>query len=182
MPLFWSFLALESGVVSVYPGTGAVPESYDARSRPWYKNALNRRVPVWGRPFVDPLTSTLVLPCSEALYDDSGRLLGVLAVELTFDHIAELLRLPRSYPAVETYLLDDQGAILVAAGARKVEAGGKTRFPYAAARAAMREAEAGNMELRDERPPRLVAFARVGDLGYTYVAVAEAARVLGGHL
>ncbi|GHS85665.1 methyl-accepting chemotaxis protein [Synergistales bacterium] len=80
----------ETGVL--VSGNGYVPDaSYDARTRPWYKDAVAAKKTIITEPYVDEEIKELVVSTSTPLYDKSGRLLGVLAIDITMDLLTNKL-------------------------------------------------------------------------------------------
>jgi hypothetical protein len=138
LPLVWTLLGLPSGLGSIYPGSSLVPDGWDPRERPWYRQAQGAKGPVWGVPHRDVFGTGLVLSCSVPLHDANGVFQGVAAADLSFDRVARsLLTLP-GYPSVEEcFLIDASGGILVRSkpGAPVAfDEGGEVkleRFPYA---------------------------------------------------
>lgn len=80
--IFWQYTALESGILSVYPGSGGYPEAYDPRQRSWYKLAKQAGKLVWAPPLIDAPTGQLVLTAAIPVYDASGSFAGVTAIDV----------------------------------------------------------------------------------------------------
>ncbi len=80
--IFWQYTALESGIHSVYPGSGGYPETYDPRQRSWYKLAKEAGALVWAPPLIDAPTGQLVLTAAMPVYDASGSFAGVTAIDV----------------------------------------------------------------------------------------------------
>ena len=117
-PVVWAYVATEEGIHSAYPGKGQYNENYDPRQRPWYKETAERlenHAPKCGTPYYDGMGQGLVLPCTMALFDkdDSKQIIGVAGMEFSFVYIIEqLLDLP-GVEEVESFLVDEQGRIIV---------------------------------------------------------------------
>jgi hypothetical protein len=118
--LLRAFVSLENGVHCSYPGLGGFPPDYDGRKRPKYVLAARTRGIHWGNSFPDQFGHGLVLPSSTALYDASGRFVGVAGVEMAFDFIVgKLLPLPGVPAVVETFLVDEEGRVVVRSGEQR---------------------------------------------------------------
>jgi tRNA A-37 threonylcarbamoyl transferase component Bud32 len=188
MSLLWTFIGLSDGLVSFYPGTDSIPDGYDPRLRPWYALALEKRSPQWGSPHVDAMGTGLTLPCSVALRDESGRLLGVAGVELTFDYvIAAFLSMPEVPSARETFLLDAEGRILVDSteahrtpqkgvldGALKL-----SPFPDPAVVEAIRAKQSGFQESTQQGKAVLIAYRHLDTLDLSYAVLTDGEQLLG---
>jgi PAS domain S-box-containing protein len=64
---------------------------YDARNRPWYKNAVAQKKPVWSEIYPDFVTSRLVITASQPVFDRNDKLLGVVAVDRYLENINQFL-------------------------------------------------------------------------------------------
>ncbi|MBF2052475.1 MAG: protein kinase [Candidatus Sericytochromatia bacterium] len=111
LPLVWLNLGWEAGLMVTYPGSAYQP-AYDPRLRPWYRVARNQRGPVWGKPYPDAQGQGLLLTCSLPLYDQQQRFVGVGALDLLLDYMAQHW-LPMEHPAVTgIYLLNQAGQVV----------------------------------------------------------------------
>jgi eukaryotic-like serine/threonine-protein kinase len=117
-PVVWAYVSTEEGIHSAYPGKGQYEADYDPRRRPWYQETAERKEnhsPKCGNPYYDGMGQGLVLPCTMALFDkdNSKQLIGVAGVEFSFVYIIEsLLDLP-GVDEIESFLVDEQGRIIV---------------------------------------------------------------------
>ncbi|MEW5773005.1 MAG: cache domain-containing protein [Thermodesulfobacteriota bacterium] len=96
----------------VLSGVGWVPpETYDARTRPWYRTAEKAHQAIVTEPYLDAMTGGQIITVARALRHD-GRLVGVLASDFS---IAELIHQANSLQVGnDSYalLIDAQGHIL----------------------------------------------------------------------
>ena len=67
------------------------PAGYDARTRPWYKQAAaaGKGKVNFSDPFSDQITGKLSISVTTAIYDDSGKLLGVIVGDMDIGPITE---------------------------------------------------------------------------------------------
>ena len=94
-------------------GQGYVPDaSYDARTRPWYKDAVTAKKTTITEPYLDDEIKELVVSTCTPLYDKSGRLLGVLAIDITMDLLMNKLAHANILGAGYGMLLGSGGAIV----------------------------------------------------------------------
>ncbi|MBE9159651.1 EAL domain-containing protein [Nodosilinea sp. LEGE 06152] len=61
-------------------------------TRPWYRAAVQAKGPVWGEIFPYHALPVLAISSSRPVYDDSGKLLGVLGNNFFLTHISRFLR------------------------------------------------------------------------------------------
>ena len=73
-------------------GNGYVPEEgFDARGRPWYKDATAAGRTIITEPYVDDETKTLVISTGTPIYGEGGRLLGVVATDISMKALSSLI-------------------------------------------------------------------------------------------
>lgn len=185
-PITWIHLGLTNGLYVSYPGkTGFFPY-YDPRQTPWYQLATQQPGIHWGNPYVDSQGQGLVLPCATSIRDRHGALQGVAAIELTFDYIIQnWMSLPQ-WPAVrQTYLLDEQGRILIRSSDQKRKYGLRfgeesinqalslPEFPQAELVQAVRQKRSIHLEYKRDGRNILLVTGRMETLGWSFVAEAE---------
>ena len=77
------------------PGQGrevAVLPDFDARTRPWYKLALDQGGPVYSDIYILFTGQDMSLAASSPVYDRQGAFLGVVSVDLFLSHLSKFLR------------------------------------------------------------------------------------------
>jgi len=122
MPLVWTYVATEAGVIANYPGTdGGYPDDYDHRKQGWYGVATEVDGPVWNMLEIDESDMGLLLTVSEGLHDQEGNFLGVAALDVAFPYlIDEFLDAPELEDIAEAFLVGTDGNVVV----RSSEKGG----------------------------------------------------------
>ena len=87
-------------------------ESPNPRSQPWYAAALQAEGRVFSQVSVYPASKQLVVTLSQPVYDDSGRIAGVLGADLSLESLTSMLAtLPVSARGV-AFLVDEKGLLL----------------------------------------------------------------------
>jgi serine/threonine-protein kinase len=119
----WTDLAFESGVVLVYPGNTFFPPGFEARQRSWYTATHGQWGPVWGSPYPDATSGTLLLACSSAFPDAEGKLAGVAALHMTLDDVLRLLHVSGVEGYRGTVLLDAHGDVVLSERSRELRTG-----------------------------------------------------------
>jgi serine/threonine protein kinase len=100
--------ALVSGVAAQYPASSGSAGT-DARMSPWYRLGSEGRGAVWGAPFVDPVAG-VVVPCAAPVRAPDERLLGVVAISVSAEHLLSRVLVPPGLPdSAEVWLLDPMG-------------------------------------------------------------------------
>jgi len=95
--IHWQYTALESGLHSNFPGHGGMPDGYDPRDRPWYRNAKEADELVWNSPIVDASTGQVMLTVSAPVRRPNGSLAGVTAIDIRMLDVVDLVDLPEGW-------------------------------------------------------------------------------------
>ena len=85
--VLWHYTSLENGLHSAFPGHGGYPASFDARERPWYREAIAKEGPIWSVPFVDVATRTVVSSVAQAVRAPGGEIVGVTGIDVSVPRI-----------------------------------------------------------------------------------------------
>ncbi len=172
VPVVWARVATQDGVMAWVPGSDDLDRSIDdPRKQDWYRAPKGQRGPAWTGPGVDPDGQGLVITGSQPLFDGSGRLAGVAAVDVTLDRLVHLLDPPKGS---EAWLVDSKGRVMVH---RKLRAHKADDFdPKPLKDAAVREAVRSGASTGWIEPGggRIAVWSPVRRLGWTYVVVGPA--------
>ncbi|MCP4696568.1 MAG: response regulator [Gammaproteobacteria bacterium] len=91
--------------------------NYDARTRPWYKAAVNAGKPAWSALYSDFTTKALAITAVHPLYNESDELQGVLGSSLIFSWVNEFLSSLEIGKSGQTFIMERSG-MLVATSTR----------------------------------------------------------------
>ena len=69
----------------------AEPATYDARRRPWYKEAVAANKPIWTSIYPGVTPGTVFIAASQPIRDRNGKLLGVSAVNFSLSELQQYL-------------------------------------------------------------------------------------------
>ena len=118
--------ALSGGLTGVYMGldsTGKLahgtgwkePADYDARTRPWYKMAVEagKGKVIFTDPYLNANTKTYLISAATAVYDDAGKLLGVVTGNMDIGPITEYVLGLRIFNKGNGTLLLKSGVVMV---------------------------------------------------------------------
>ncbi|SHH52665.1 methyl-accepting chemotaxis protein [Tepidibacter thalassicus] len=96
--LFQGVIDSHKDVISVYMGTkdkqmftypqAEYSEDFDPTTRPWYKNAYEKKITSWTQPYVDVHTNKLVVTVSSPVYDENNEFVGVVAMDVLLDSLS----------------------------------------------------------------------------------------------
>ena len=172
-PVAFVYVGLENGVVLNYPGHAKLSDEYDPRKRPWYQAAKGTRGPTWGEPYQAASGFSLLMACTEALYDRDGQFFGVAGLDVALDTVIEMMAIDVE-GASRTWLVNDQGNVVVSSDQAGMNLGeglhgnqslGTEPFPHPDVRAAIASgAEYGTFEIDGG----LVVFDRMDAMGFVY--------------
>ena len=175
VPVVWSYVAVEEGIMVGLPGgPDTYPADYDPRTRPWYETAKANPGPRWDTVDVDESGQGLTVTCSMALHDDAGAFLGVAAVDFTFGWFIDNLLADEALPDSEALLVDGEGRVMVRSSqrdaARQAEAYDPPALPWPDAAERIAAERSGFWEDGDT----VFAWARLQAVDWTYLVAASA--------
>ena len=114
--------ALSSSFMAVYFGDtqGAftirpdskMPDGFDPRSRPWYKDALNSNAASLTEPYIDAVTGRMIISIGTAV-KKGGQTLGVVGTDLTLKTITDTINALDFGGMGYAFLISADGKILV---------------------------------------------------------------------
>ena len=98
----------------LYTGSGYIaPPDYDSRTRPWYKDAIASENTIFTDPYVDLQTNTLIISVARALRGENGKVLGVLALDVSLSALTQMVSSSIIFGAGYGMLLDHNGMFVV---------------------------------------------------------------------
>lgn len=108
---------LKLGLISgeLYMETGeSIPKSYDARTKLWYINAIQAqgRGIFWTEPYLDYMTQKIIFSASKAIFSNSGKAIGVLAIDFDASEISSSISLSRIGELGFVMLLNASGTVI----------------------------------------------------------------------
>ncbi|ELS31698.1 MULTISPECIES: hybrid sensor histidine kinase/response regulator [Pseudanabaena] len=71
--------------------TDVRPNTYDARTRPWYKKAVQAKIAVWSDIYPSSTTHKPVITASRPVFDSQGNVLAVIAVDISLTDISKFV-------------------------------------------------------------------------------------------
>jgi len=120
---FDDFLKTYPEMSNVYIGTvngsmylrpnQTLPSGFDPRTRPWYIDALNSNGPILTEPYHNATNNSWTLTAAQKLYDSSGKLLGVVGIDIELSKMNALMK--NSEVTKNSYLavLSSGGTVLI---------------------------------------------------------------------
>lgn len=191
LPLVWSYVGLEKGIIADYPGKTGYPEAYDPRQRPWYRSSMNNTGISWLKPYIDVGGRGVMLPCTTPLYDNDGKFVGVAGVELTLDYIKKkLMPMYGTGGVEETYLLNEKAEIVVTSTEKTQSYAIGTLinstedlevFPNEYVVNKINKGQSGHYFYIERGREKLIAYYKLNSNGWYYVAKADAEELLNSY-
>lgn len=93
-----------------------LPRSFDPRTRPWYRHAVEQRRPTWVPVFADYETGAPEQVLAVPLHRADGTLHGVVAFDLDLKALTDKISHALTPKGGTAYLLNEAGQIITAAG------------------------------------------------------------------
>ena len=110
-----SFLAVyfgdTQGAFTIRPGS-KMPDGFDPRSRPWYKDALNSNGASLTEPYIDAVTGQMIISIGTAV-KKAGQTLGVVGTDLTLKTVTDSINALDFSGMGYAFLISGDGKILV---------------------------------------------------------------------
>ncbi len=98
--------------------------SFDVRSRPWYRNAVDERGPVWSGPYALTTGQDMALALSLPVYDRAMNLVGVVSVDLFLSHLSSFFSSLEFGKTGVGFILDRTGRLITSSfGSRGIKDG-----------------------------------------------------------
>jgi PAS domain S-box-containing protein len=85
---------------------------YDPRDRPWYKGAVKTRQAIWSPIYLFVARPILGITASLPIYNESGNLRGVIAIDLTLSQFGDFLRQLKISKTGQAFILEPSGEIV----------------------------------------------------------------------
>ncbi|MEG3926977.1 SpoIIE family protein phosphatase [Microcoleus sp. D3_18a_C4] len=86
--------------------------SFDARVRPWYKAAIGAGKPVWSKIYTDFVSKSLLITGVQPISDKSGKMVGVLAVNITLTEVNKFLNSLKIGKSGQTFIIEPTGELV----------------------------------------------------------------------
>jgi diguanylate cyclase (GGDEF)-like protein len=93
--------------------------AFDPRTRPWYKEAVAAKEAIWTKIYAGFTPGTIFIAASQPLYDNSGKLLGVSAVDLSLLALQKFLVDTPVSRSGHIFLFEKSGDLVASSTAEK---------------------------------------------------------------
>ncbi len=91
-----------------------VVQDFDARTRPWYTGAVQKKAATWSDIYVLFTGQDMATAASVPIYDQQDRLLGVVAVDLFLSHISDFLKRLKIGKTGQAFIMERSGLMVAA--------------------------------------------------------------------
>ena len=152
----FTYVGQANGVFTQRPDA-TMPEGYDPRERPWYKQAVNAGQTMLTPPYmaaVGGLIVTIAMPVKKG-----GELLGVVGGDLSLDSLVKIINSVDSGGLGYAFLVSSDGQVIVSPDKNQVMKNLKDIYPSSALRI-----EKGIQEVRLNGQERIISFTPVTGL------------------
>ena len=106
-----TYVGDEAGTFTTWPILD-LPEGYDPRGRPWYKDAVNAGGPVLTEPYADASSNDLIISAAVPVKRD-GQLFGVAGSDFSLKSLVEMIGTVDIGGKGSAFLVNNSGTILV---------------------------------------------------------------------
>lgn len=181
LPFTWIYVAFENGIIINYPAAASFEDDFDPRKREWYLNAIKNDDIVWSKPYLDAISSNIMLTASKKIESHDGGILGVAGFDITFSHILKIMiegEKTKSNAVIRRYIIDSDRNIIFCYDTEKSD---KTKisnekgllifppFPYPQISEVIKKKNSGELEIEDSEPPIMLSYAKLESLNMFYI-------------
>lgn len=111
--IFSSYFATTDGKFDIYPNS-KMPEGFDPRERPWYKQAVdNKGKVIITLPFTDAQTGKNVVSIAKTVERD-GKVIGVCAMNVSLETLTEKISMKKIGSTGYVFISDVEGKSMIA--------------------------------------------------------------------
>lgn len=118
-----SYIETKMGISNIYMGSEDgkfikapyedMGNSFDARERSWYKDAINNPDKVvLSEPYEDYTTKKIMITYSKAVFNDNGELQGVIGIDKNLEYLSQLTKRIEDYNDAYSIIFNDEGTII----------------------------------------------------------------------
>ena len=98
---------------AIIDGSGWIPPAgFDARTRSWYKDAINSGKLTFGEPYLDSVTNKMALSVTIPFKNSAGETVGVLSEDLLMDTMFATIAKIRPFEGSFAFLLNQTGTVM----------------------------------------------------------------------
>lgn len=155
-------------------------DKYDARERPWYEHAKNKKDLGWSDIYIDEALNDYTITCYSPVYDKKGVLKGVIGIDVMLNAMIDIIN-SQMKGIGYIFLVDNEGKILTYSKADEElrEFLGKTdnlsesdNLELRNILTSIQNNEKNLKEIKYHEEKKLVAYAPVKSTNWSIVAVA----------
>lgn len=93
--------------------------TYDHRQRPWYRNTIDAGQLIWNQIYLTVSPQELVISTSQPFYNATGKVLGVVSIDLSLRQIAQFLKSLQIGKTGKAFIIDRDGKLIASSGKQK---------------------------------------------------------------
>lgn len=86
--------------------------NYDHRRRPWYQDTIKAGKLIWNDIYLTVTPQNLVISASQPFYNDKGKVLGVVSIDLTLQQIDRFLQSLQIGKTGQAFIIDRDGKLI----------------------------------------------------------------------
>jgi PAS domain S-box-containing protein len=86
--------------------------NFDARTRPWYTNAVEKEAATWSKPYILFTGQDMAISASLPVYNQNGNVLGVLANDIFLSHLSDYLQTLDFGKSGQGFIIDRSGLLI----------------------------------------------------------------------
>ncbi|MGM0370137.1 MAG: methyl-accepting chemotaxis protein [Bacillota bacterium] len=152
-----------------------LPDDFDSRTRPWYKQAKSKQELVWTDPYVDVNTNKPIITVAMPIYNQENKLLGILGGDFSLAILSDLVTNQATGEGSSAYIADQGGQLIAHPNLKYVEEEFNLQQFFNMDK--IKDKEKGTIRYSFEGIERLASFTKIDRLNgviFTQIPVDEA--------
>lgn len=140
------------------------PPNFDLRTRPWYLEALRTGGLTTTPVFLNASKDELIITISKPIFNQAGRLVGVVAGDLPLESLLAQIRLASTNKDEETFIVSTDGQLLAHSSIKTNTVPLETKLPhpdYAAVLSDIAHTKTGSLEIELGQTSGFLVFKHV---------------------
>ena len=99
-------------------------DSFDPRTRPWYKNAIEQKKIVWTDPYIFFTSQKPGITVAGPTYDELGKLAGIVGVDLEIDELSTFIGNLKIGKQGQAFMINSNGEVVAFPDLEKIKTQG----------------------------------------------------------
>ncbi|SJZ84064.1 methyl-accepting chemotaxis protein [Selenihalanaerobacter shriftii] len=114
------YLGTTTGEMILHPKAD-LPESFDPRSRPWYKKAKNENTLIWSDVYLDATSKKPIITVAMPIHNSNDEFVGILGGDISLETLSQKVASRKIGKSGYAYMINNKGEIIAHPNKKMVE-------------------------------------------------------------